>query len=109
MNASVVARMRRVTLLLSMFLASAVCLGQSSISPVVTATPEQLFNWAEKNFASLFPPGTTTQTLSDPGGLVNYRQYKATGNAIAVQNQNILGKEMAGKEMAGHPPKFAVC
>lgn len=87
----VVAAMRRVALLLSMFLASAVCLGQSSISPVVTATPEQLFNWAEQNYASLFPAGPKTQTLADPGGLVNYRQYTSTGNAIGVQNQNILG------------------
>lgn len=90
MNRSIVTAMHRVSLLLSVFLVSTVCSGQSSIRSNVTATPEQLFNWTEKNYASLFPPGTTTQTLSDPGGLVNYRQYKATGNAIAVQNQNIF-------------------
>jgi len=65
--------------------------GTPTPSPLVTVSPEQLFNWAESNFASLFPPGAVTRTQADPGGLIHFRQYPGTGNNVGLQGDSILG------------------
>lgn len=57
----------------------------------VKPTPDQILDWAERQYASLFPRGSQTQTLNDSRGAISYRYYPSTANYLGIQGDNILG------------------
>ncbi len=54
----------------------------SSTAPTITAS--QLLDWAQRQFADLFPAGPVTQQLVDKGIAYSYRFYAGTGNYLGV-------------------------
>lgn len=60
----------------------------SSSRPIDTAT---LFDWAEVQFASLFPPGPVNDSLESGGTTYTIRYYGGTGNYLGVSDGRVYG------------------
>lgn len=60
----------------------------SSAQPIDTAT---LFDWAERQFTSLFPPGPVNQALEAGGASYTIRFYGNTGNYLGVSDGRVYG------------------
>lgn len=57
----------------------------------VKLTPDEIFDWAERQYSSLFPRGSQTLTIQDGGDTIYYRHYKTTDNYVGIRGEEILG------------------
>ena len=62
--------------------------GDASSTPIDTAT---LFNWAERQYPSLFPQGPVNEPLVYDGTAYTIRYYASTGNYLAVSDGKVFG------------------
>lgn len=58
-------------------------------APASPLDVDMLLDWAEATYPALFPRSETGFTRASPGYDYFYREYAATGNALAVARQNV--------------------
>jgi cytochrome c551/c552 len=65
--------------------------GHVALPPTHSITPDELFNWAERQYPALFPAGEPATPTLRSGAFV-YRHYPATGLAIGVADGHAWGQ-----------------
>jgi len=61
---------------------------QAASQPIDTAA---LFDWAQRQYPGLFPPGATNQPFSYEGVTYTIRFYPGTGNYLGVSGGRVYG------------------